>query len=363
MALLGVSQSALWYMTRSTGAVALILLTISVALGIANVERLAAAGWPRFVIEGIHRNVSLLAIVVLVVHIATSVLDPFAGIHLIDAVIPFTGAYRPLWVGLGAFASDLLVAIALTSVLRRHLSYPLWRITHWLAYLCWPIAVLHTVGTGSDVRQLWLQAVLALCGVTVIAAVWFRIAVGWPAHRSARASAAIASVALPAALLIWLPTGPLAGDWASRAGTPARVLDAVGANTGTGSSARRPASATGGAPSALRARFDGTAVERQIGGGRVEVSLDLHVANQTLDVLTLRIVGNPAAGGGVAMTSSTVTLGNTAAPALYTGTVSSLAGAQVNARVSSADGTTLTLAVSLAISSGVASGTVEVSGA
>src|ERR1700733_8199054 len=102
MALLGVSETALWYLTRSTGAVALILLTISVALGIANVERLHAAGWPRFVVEGIHRNVSLLAIAVLVVHVATSLLDPFAGIHLIDALVPLTGSYRPVWLGLGA---------------------------------------------------------------------------------------------------------------------------------------------------------------------------------------------------------------------------------------------------------------------
>jgi sulfoxide reductase heme-binding subunit YedZ len=346
MALLGVSNTALWYLTRSTGAVALILLTISVALGIANVERLQAAGWPRFVIEGVHRNVSLLAIAVLVVHVATSVLDPFAGIHLIDAVIPFTGTYRPVWLGLGAFASDLLLAIALTSVLRRHLSYPLWRVTHWLAYLCWPIAILHTVGTGSDVRQLWLQAILAACGVTVVAAVWFRIANGWPARRGIRTSAALASVALPAALLIWLPSGPLGTGWASRAGTPAQKLAA--------------ASTTSGSPSPFSARFDGTAVEQEAGGGRVEVRIALQLADATLDALSLQIVGNPAAGGGVQMTSSTVTLGSTAAPALYTGTITSLAGTDIDARVSSANGTALTLAVTLAIDAGAASGTVEV---
>ena len=141
MFLANVGPSALWYLTRATGAVALVLLTVSVALGVANIGRLQAAGWPRFVVEGLHRNVSLLALALLAVHILTSLLDPFAGIRLIDAIVPLTSVYRPLWLGLGAFASDLLIAIALTSVLRRRLGYGAWRATHWFAYLCWPVAV------------------------------------------------------------------------------------------------------------------------------------------------------------------------------------------------------------------------------
>jgi len=82
------------------GAVTLLLLTASVVIGVVTIGRLQAAGWPRFVIEALHRNISLLAILVLLVHIVTSVLDPFASIHLLDAVVPFTGTYRPLWLGL-----------------------------------------------------------------------------------------------------------------------------------------------------------------------------------------------------------------------------------------------------------------------
>ena len=95
------------------------LLTVSVALGVANVRRVSVAGAPRFVFDAVHRSVSLLALAFLAVHIVTSVLDPFAAIRLIDAVVPFVSAYRPVWLGLGAVASDLLIAVALTSVLRR----------------------------------------------------------------------------------------------------------------------------------------------------------------------------------------------------------------------------------------------------
>src|ERR1019366_10198284 len=84
MALAAAGPSALWYLTRATGAVTLVLLPASVGLGIANVGRLQSARWPRFVVEGLHRHVSLLAIAVLAVHIVTTVLDPFASIHAID---------------------------------------------------------------------------------------------------------------------------------------------------------------------------------------------------------------------------------------------------------------------------------------
>src|ERR1700685_1804264 len=101
-----VGPSTYWYLTRSTGAVALALLTLSVALGVAGVSRFSSPRWPRFVVDSLHRNVSLLALAFLIVHILTAVLDSFAPISLIDAVVPFAGSYRPFWLGLGAISFD-----------------------------------------------------------------------------------------------------------------------------------------------------------------------------------------------------------------------------------------------------------------
>src|SRR5664280_2453155 len=108
--------STYWYLTRSTGAVALILLTMSVALGVLDVNRWTSARWPRFVVDGLHRNVSMLVLVFICLHVLTAVLDSFAPIALTDAILPFLGVYRPLWLGLGAVAFDLLLAIVVTSV-------------------------------------------------------------------------------------------------------------------------------------------------------------------------------------------------------------------------------------------------------
>ncbi len=113
----------------------------------------AAPRWPRFAIDTLHRDISLLVIAVLVVHIITSVLDSFAPIRLIDAVIPFVSTYRPLWLGLGALAFDLMIALVITSLLRRRLGYGAWRLVHWLAYASWPVALLHGLGTGSDTKR------------------------------------------------------------------------------------------------------------------------------------------------------------------------------------------------------------------
>jgi hypothetical protein len=354
-----VGPSALWYLTRATGAVTLLLLTGSMVLGVANVGRVQLAGWPRFVIEGVHRNISLLAILVLVVHVVTSVLDPFASIHLLDAVVPFISNYRPLWLGLGAFASDLLLAIAITSVVRRHLGHTVWRATHWLAYLSWPVAVLHTVGTGSDVKQVWLLALTAACVVAVIVAVWARVGFGWPARRGLRGTAVAASVALPVLLVVWLPSGPLGADWARRAGTPVSAF-ARGSSSSTGSTLTSAPRQTSVA--AFDARVNGTVSQSQTANGLVEVNISLAVASAAVPAMHLTIVGNAVAGGGVTMTSSTVSLGTAANPTIFTGSITSLNGTDIAARVSSTDGQVLTLVLVLSInpSSGSVTGALQV---
>ena len=196
-----------WYLTRASGAVALILLTLALVVGIAAIGRVSTRRWPRFAIDGIHGSSSLLAIAFLVVHIVTAVLDSFAPISLLDAVVPFTASYRPLWVGLGAIALDLLLAVAVTSGLRVRLGHRASRAVHWLAYAAWPIALLHGLGTGSDLRQGWMTVVYAGCGAAVVIAVIVRVALGWPEHVRWRLAGLGALAGLALGVLLWLPRG------------------------------------------------------------------------------------------------------------------------------------------------------------
>jgi methionine sulfoxide reductase heme-binding subunit len=214
-----------WYLTRSTGAVALLLLSVAVALGVADVRRFSTPSWPRFVIDALHRNVSLLALVFLVLHILTAVLDSFASISLVAAFIPFVGSYRPFWLGLGAVAFDLLLAVILTSMMRARVGQRAWRATHWLVYACWPIALLHTLGTGSDVKSMWLLALSAACLALVLGAVLLRTLAGFSRDSARGRGLAIGGAfAFALGLVLWLPSGPLGSEWARRSGTPSTLL-------------------------------------------------------------------------------------------------------------------------------------------
>jgi methionine sulfoxide reductase heme-binding subunit len=219
-----VGPSISWYLTRASGAVALVLLTASVVVGIAAIARLRRPGLPRFVVDGVHRTASLLAVAFLGLHIVTAVLDSFASISLIDAVIPLTGSYRPLWLGLGAVACDLLLAVAITSLIRDRLGHRSWRGVHWLAYAAWPVAVLHGFGTGSDVRETWLEVINVACIVAVLAAVAGRATIGWPENIWMRLGALATAAVFAGGLVVWLPGGPLDKGWARRAGTPPSLL-------------------------------------------------------------------------------------------------------------------------------------------
>jgi methionine sulfoxide reductase heme-binding subunit len=150
VSILAAGPSPFWYLTRGAGAVAMLMLTASVALGILDLSRWRSDRWPRFLTDALHRNVSMLALVLVAVHVITTVADGFAPIGLQDAIIPFLSPYRPLWLGMGAIAFDLLLAVMVTSLLRRHLGYRAWRVVHYAAYACWPLAMLHGFGTGSE---------------------------------------------------------------------------------------------------------------------------------------------------------------------------------------------------------------------
>ena len=355
--------SALWFLTRGTGAVALILLTLSVAIGVANVRRVHTDYVPRFALQAVHRDVSLLAVAFVVVHVATSVLDSFAPIHLIDIVVPFGSVYRPLWLGLGAVAFDLLIAIALTSLLRQRLGYSAWRATHWLAYVSWPVALLHGLGTGSDTKTTWMLTLAGVCVAVMVVAVVARAAAGWPGHRGARVTAIALSTIGPLALLVWLPSGPLAPGWAKRAGTPSYLLASASSTAlAQPSSGAAAQSAPGGSPSSFTAPVSGTASEEQLAGGLASVDISLIVAGQQLSALDMRIVGQPFAGGGLEMSTGSTTLGTAADPTQYRGSVIAVDGANIQAKVTDSNSGTLTLLAQLQLvpGSGAVTGTLTV---
>ena len=166
----------MWYASRATGVVSLLLMTAVVLIGLLVTRQGRLPGLPRFAVTGLHRNMSLIAVVFVVLHVLTAVADGYVTIPLTAAIIPLTSGYERLWLGLGAVSLDLTLAMIVTSLLRRHLSRRVWRAVHLLAYLSWPVAWLHSLGASKDLQHGWLFVMTVACAVAVGAAVMWRVA-------------------------------------------------------------------------------------------------------------------------------------------------------------------------------------------
>jgi ferric reductase like protein len=349
--------SALWYVTRGTGAVTLVLLTASVVLGILELRAWRPVGVSLFAVASLHRTFSLLAVALLAVHVTTTLLDPFPHIGVLTAFVPFVTSYRPLWVGLGTIASDLLLAIVVTSLVRRRLGFRAWRGVHWFAYLCWPVALLHGFGTGSDPKTGWMLVLTSVCTGAVLLAVAGRIsAAGIPARvrLGATGTAALAAVALA----IWLVQGPLAKGWAGRAGTPASVLAAFNPRAAAPPAGVHP-SRVGPLEQPFSASLRGVIRRGQSAGGTAIVDLRMRFTSGPAARLRVRLGGQALSGGGLVMKRSSVTFGPPGAPRRYRGRVQTLQNSDLRTLVGTAHGRALKLVIRLALNGNSVRGAVQ----
>jgi len=351
-----------WFATRSTGLAALVLLTASMVLGILTSSRYARPSLPRFVTMGLHRNVSLLVLVFLGLHIVTTVVDSFAPISWTDALLPFAGTYRPFWLGLGALSFDLLIALTVTSLLRARLGYRTWRWVHWTSYGCWPIAVMHGLGTGTDNKLPLFLVVTAGCVGSVVVALWYRLAAGWPQHRGVRVSSAVLSVLLPVLALGWWLGGPLQPGWALKAGTPVAlaVHHTPAARTTTSPRAGQVSSAQQLPQPPFTAPLTASIAQSAPNqDGAIAIRIRGTTGAGTNGVLDIVLDGIPSEGGGVSLTGSQVSYGTPSQPQQYTGQLTALNGGVLEIGTRDTSGRRLALTVTLNISGNQATGQVS----
>jgi methionine sulfoxide reductase heme-binding subunit len=167
-----------WFATRGAGVVTLLLFTASTCLGLLTTARWQTRAWPRFLTSELHRTLTLLSLAFLLVHIVTAIADPFTSLGLVAATVPFASSYRPIWVGLGVIALDLILALIVTSLARNLVGQRLWRAIHWAAYAAWPLALFHGLGAGSDAFSPWLLAIQAGSAIAVGVTLVWRIVEG-----------------------------------------------------------------------------------------------------------------------------------------------------------------------------------------
>jgi Ferric reductase like transmembrane component len=332
--------SPLWYATRATGVMALVLLTAVVVLGVAGTARFATPTWPRVITAQLHRSLSLLAVAFVAVHVVTTVLDPYAPIGWLSAIVPFVSPYRTLWLGLGTVACDLLLAVVVTSLLRARLGYRAWQAVHWLGYACWPVALWHGLGAGTDSKLAWLLVLDAACVAAVVAAAGWRLSLA--RARPGPLTWLLACAALPAATAVFVVVGPLQPGWARRAGTPLAQL--------AGNSV--PAAGTAPAGGSFAGRAART-TDRASGDVTITVTARTSAPAQSL-VITLH--GAPD-GAGVTLSSGTVSVSPAGAAPGYSGPVVTLDGHRLVADLRGPGGAQARATITLFIRDAAATGT------
>ena len=165
----------LWYVSRASGLVLLVLFSVVVVLGVAGRMGSRPRGWPRFIFIELHRTLALFSIVLLALHVVTALLDPFVTIGWSATAIPFLSTYRPWQIGLGTLAVDIGAAVVITSLLRVRLGYRAWRAIHWLAYIAWPVAFVHSLTAGMDMTIWWVALTEWACAAAVAIAIGARL--------------------------------------------------------------------------------------------------------------------------------------------------------------------------------------------
>ncbi len=308
-----------WDTARAGGLISYVLLTTAVSLGLVLRNRWQSSRWPRLVTNELHGYVSLLALVFIVVHILAVAVDPFTHFGLAAVLVPFASHYRPIWMGLGIVALYLLLAVWLSTRLRKRIGHRVWRQIHVLAFGVYAAATLHGLGTGSDTRTAWAAALYATSVGLVGTLLAIRLLA--PAERDARPRplAAGAAVALVLVAAGWALGGPLAPGWSARAG-----------GTAHRAASASPPRATRSLPSAVvhvpfTARYAGRlTVGPQNDKGRVTVRIDGALSGATKDHLEILIHGITLEDGGIAMEQSRVRMGTTRP--FYRGEITSLSG-------------------------------------
>jgi methionine sulfoxide reductase heme-binding subunit len=172
-----VDETLWWFLNRGSGLVALTMLTLSTVLGVLSARGRAGRRIPTFVTQAVHRNVSLLALLWMATHTAAAVVHDFVDIRWWEAFVPFAGSYEPVWVGLGAIVLDLTLVLALTSLLRDRIDHRLWLGIHVTSYASWVLAIVHTIGIGTDIkgREDWAVGLALGCVVLFVTAVIVRL--------------------------------------------------------------------------------------------------------------------------------------------------------------------------------------------
>jgi predicted ferric reductase len=208
-------QQVTWDVARAGGMVAYVLLTLSVALGLALSMRWQRPRWPRLFTNEMHSFLTLLSLVFIAVHVLAVWLDPYMRFGWRDILVPLASSYRPVWMAAGIVGLYLLLAIWISTLLRARIGYAWWRRLHTLTFLIFILSAVHGLGTGTDTRQPWALELYAGSVVLVAGLLINRLLTPIGAHGRPHTRLAVLAVL---AGFWWVAHGPGHAGWSAIAG-------------------------------------------------------------------------------------------------------------------------------------------------
>lgn len=163
----------LWYTTRATGIVTLVLFTLVVTLGTLVSNRIGGTMVGRFELNELHRSISIVAMIFLAIHVLTTIVDSYVSTGIISIIVPMTSQFKRVSVALGAVGFDLIVAVWLSSIMKSRIENRSWRFIHWFSWLAFTASIAHAYLTGTDTKDGAGLVLVIVCSLIVVgAALW-----------------------------------------------------------------------------------------------------------------------------------------------------------------------------------------------
>ena len=168
------SVEGTWYLIRAAGLVAYLLLWLSTVWGLAVASKIFDPVLHRAFTFDTHEWLSLLAIGFTVLHVGALLFDRYLPFSIIEVLVPFTGSYRPVWVGAGVVGMYLTLLVTVTFYLRRQIGQKTFRAIHLFSFAGYASVTLHSLFSGTDSSLLSAKLIYATSALVVLGlTVWY----------------------------------------------------------------------------------------------------------------------------------------------------------------------------------------------
>jgi sulfoxide reductase heme-binding subunit YedZ len=157
-----------WYVTRSAGIIAYLLLWFSTVWGLAVPSRLLNPVLEQTFTVDFHEFISLLSIGFTLLHVFVLTVDRFLPYTPLQILVPFLSPYRPFWVGMGVIAFYITLLVTVTFYFRSKIGVKTFRSIHVLSLLGYLGVTLHGIYAGTDSPLIAMQLLYKGTALVVI---------------------------------------------------------------------------------------------------------------------------------------------------------------------------------------------------